>query len=131
MSEIYWAPFDKPPLNMNQRLHHFTRAKLTKEVREFGKQCGLDFSVKHGIQAHLIVKMVWIVPDRRRRDAENPVSTLKAFCDGLVDSGVIPDDVPQFQTKQMPFIVYQKGDRRVYFVLEAQSEQPAYARIAA
>lgn len=129
MSEIYWAPFTKPPLSMNQRLHHFTRAKLVKEVRGFGKKCGLDFSLKHGIQNHLIVRMVWIVPDRRIRDADNPFLTLKSFADGLPDSGLVLGDHPELMTKLTPFIVYQKGVSKVYFEIEATDEQPDYARI--
>ena len=53
--------------------------------------------------------MTWVVKDRRRRDDENPVSTLKALCDGLVDAGIVPDDTREFMVKNMPVIDYRKG----------------------
>ena len=131
MSEIYWAPWPKPPLNLNQRLHHFDRSKLTKQVRGLGKRDGLDFCLNHGIQSLISVQMVWIVPDRRRRDEENIVATLKPYCDGLVDAGLVPDDTPQFMVKHMPRIVYVKGDSRVYFEVEAIDDEPAVRALAA
>ena len=52
------------------------------------------------------VSLVWYVNDRRRRDDENPVATLKALCDGLVDAEVVEDDTALFMLKHMPRIVY-------------------------
>jgi hypothetical protein len=50
------------------------------------------------------VTLIWYVTDHRRRDAENPVPTLKAMCDELVTLGVVEDDTPQFMVKHMPII---------------------------
>ena len=46
-----------------------------------------------------VVELVWFVTDKRRRDADNPVLTLKALCDGLVDAEIVPDDTPEYMTK--------------------------------
>ena len=40
--------------------------------------------------------------DRKRRDEENPMYDFKSYCDGLVDAGVVPDDIPKYMTKLMP-----------------------------
>lgn len=50
-----------------------------------------------------------VVADRRKRDEDNVVPTLKALCDGLVDAKVVKDDTPQYMVKNMPVIEYRKG----------------------
>ena len=94
--------YERPPLTSNQRIHWRQRAALTKEVRE-----RTAFKAE-GIPAMkaCTVSLTWVVNDKRRRDADNLVPTLKAMCDGLVDAGVVPDDTPQLMHKVMPVIVY-------------------------
>lgn len=50
------------------------------------------------------VTMTYLPPDKRRRDSDNLVATLKAVCDGLVDAGVVADDTPAEMEKVMPVI---------------------------
>jgi hypothetical protein len=52
------------------------------------------------------VTLTWYVTDKRRRDNENPVASLKAWCDGIVDAGVVADDTEEFMVKNMPRIVW-------------------------
>jgi Holliday junction resolvase RusA-like endonuclease len=80
-------------------------AKLTAMVRSAARVRFWTFPAVGRVE----VTMIWTVKDRRRRDAENPVSTLKALCDGLVDAGIVPDDTPEFMVKHMPVIRYVKG----------------------
>lgn len=42
--------------------------------------------------ARVRIRVVLIVPDRRRRDPDNVVASAKNLIDGLVDAGVIRDD---------------------------------------
>lgn len=99
---FYWA---SPPLHSNQRLHWAAKAKLTQMVR----------SAMHAHARHIPdlgkceVELVWFVSDKRRRDADNVVPTLKALCDGLVDAEVVPDDTEAEMRKLMPRVVYEKG----------------------
>ena len=92
----------KAPLSLNYRLHRMAEAKVVKELR----------SMMHAKARHIPfmdrceVSLVWYVNDRRRRDDENPVATLKALCDGLVDAEVVEDDTALFMLKHMPRIVY-------------------------
>lgn len=95
----------RPPLSMNQRLHRMQEAKLTAMVRRAAAEAFAQFPPVERVD----VTMTWTVKDRRRRDDENPVSTLKALCDGLVDAGVVPDDTHAFMVKHMPVITYVKG----------------------
>jgi hypothetical protein len=105
LPETFTFPWAKAPLSLNQRLHHMQKAKITKDLR----------TLMAVLAGHLEpvgrceVELVWIVGDKRRRDSENPVPTLKALCDGLVDAGLVPDDVPEHMWKLMPVIRYVKG----------------------
>ena len=95
----------KPPLSLNYRMHRMQEAKIVRELR----------SEMHA-RARLLpdmerceVTLTWFVNTRARRDDENPVPTLKALCDGIVDAEVVTDDTHEFMVKNMPVIVYRKG----------------------
>jgi len=104
-SQTFSFPWTKAPLSMNDRLHHMQKAKITAELR----------ALMHATARHLPemdrveVALVWVVSDRRKRDEENIVATLKPLCDGLVDAEIVPDDTPQYMVKRMPQIRYEKG----------------------
>lgn len=95
----------KAPLSLNYRMHHMQAAKIVKELR----------TLMHAKARHIPemerceVRLVWVVKTKARRDNENPVPTLKALCDGLVDAEVVPDDTDQYMVKHMPEIRYEKG----------------------
>lgn len=95
----------KPPLSLNYRMHHMQAAKLTKEIR--GLICHLARHLPD--MGRCEVTLTWFVNTRTKRDDENPVPTLKALCDGLVDAGIVPDDTNQYMKKNMPVIEYRKG----------------------
>lgn len=95
-------PWTKPPLSLNYRMHRMQAANLTKEIRGL-----MHAKARHLPEmARCRVELVWYVNTRTRRDDENPVPTLKALCDGLVDAEVVPDDTAEYMQKLMPRIVY-------------------------
>lgn len=94
----------QPPLTANQRLHWRTRARLTSDVRQAAAWQAA--ASKFPQTTRLDVSLTWVVKDKRRRDADNIVPTLKALCDGLVDAGIVPDDTPHYMVKHMPRIVH-------------------------
>lgn len=97
-------PWEKLPLSMNDRDHYAPKAKKTAAVR---KAAAVAFA---GIppQEWVRVEMIWWVNTRHRRDDENCVATLKPWCDGLVDAGLVPDDTPEWMEKVMPKIRYDR-----------------------
>ncbi|RKT85619.1 hypothetical protein SAMN05421805_12778 [Saccharopolyspora antimicrobica] len=95
-------PYERPPLTANQRHHWARRAKLTRAVRDTAASLAHDAQVP--ALGRCTIRLVWTVTDRRRRDADNLVPTLKACCDGLVDAGVVADDTPELMAKHMPEI---------------------------
>lgn len=92
----------RPPLTANQRMHWRQKASVTKDVRNTARLKAHRIPDLHRCE----VSLTWFVKDRRRRDADNLVPTLKALCDGLVDAGVVADDIPALMTKHMPVIVW-------------------------
>ena len=101
----FTLPWTKPPLTENQRMHWAQKSRLVKQVRREA------FNLSRSIPPldRCEIRLVWVVADRRRRDEDNLVPTLKALCDGLVDGDVVPDDTSEFMAKWMPIIRYEKG----------------------
>lgn len=95
-------PYDAPPLSLNQRLHWAKKSKITKELRMIARARARHIPDLPACA----VELVWFVKDRRRRDTDNPVPTLKALCDGLVDAEVVPDDTPEYMHKRPVQIIY-------------------------
>ena len=92
----------KAPLSLNYRLHRMAEAKIVRELRSM-----MHAKARHiPFMARCEVSLVWYVNDRRRRDDENLVSTMKVLCDGIVDAEVVSDDTFEFMLKHMPRIVY-------------------------
>lgn len=96
-------PFVKPPLTLNQRMHWSEKARVTAQVRRATAALVRNEGIPPLAQCE--VGLVWQVTDKRRRDSDNAVTTLKACCDGIVDAGVVPDDTPDLMGKTMPTIV--------------------------
>ena len=89
-----------PPLSLNYRMHRFEKSRITKQLRALMKK-----KAKHlPHMARCRVSLVWVVTDKKRRDEDNIVETLKPLCDGLVDAGVVKDDTKKFMDKDMPAI---------------------------
>ena len=103
-------PFEKPLITANSRMHWRTKAKLTKTLRQTAyylvKQRQLPRARKIGFQ------LVWQPSTNRRRDPSNLMPTQKALLDGVVDTGLVPDDTPEYVAEYMPQIVEpRKGEK--------------------
>lgn len=112
-THVYRMSFTAPPLNMNQRMHHMARARVTRQIRE--EATWRTRALAKLKPARITVEMHYWPRDKRRRDADNLIATAKPFYDGVVDAGVVPDDTPEFMVKRMPVIHAPDGDPRVEF----------------
>jgi len=109
-SEDGFTPFEavlrfehpRPPISLNDRLHHMAKAKLTAAMRLEAAEAARRIPALGKCE----VTLTWYVTTKARRDDENPVPSLKAWCDGLVDAGVVEDDTAEFMRKNMPRIVW-------------------------
>ena len=97
-------PWTAPPLNLNQRGHWQTRARKIREVRHAACVLAKASPLGRHPVGKVRVTLHYIPRDRRTRDEENSVPTLKACCDGLVDAGLVPDDAPAYMEKPMPVL---------------------------
>lgn len=105
----------KPPLTLNQRLHWSEKARRTKKIRDtVGWQAQ---AMRLGTATHVSVQLHYNTGDRRRRDSDNLVATLKPCVDGLVDAGLVPDDDPAHVTTIMPEIHNGLGPRRLWITI--------------
>lgn len=78
--------------NALRRLHHQARARITKPYRE---EAGWVWRSQRLPAAALEVataRAVFYQPDRRRRDPDNLLLSLKPVWDGARDAGVLIDD---------------------------------------
>ncbi len=108
-------PWPRPPLSLNHRPHWAAKHRLTQEIRTttawLAKQARIPAAER------ITVTLVWAPGDLRRHDVDNAVPTLKAACDGLVDAGIVRDDVPALMTKNMP-VVDHPGPARLWLDVE-------------
>lgn len=110
----------KPPLTLNQRLHWSEKARRTRMIREtVGWQAQ---AMRLGHAPHISVQLHYTTGDRRRRDSDNLVPTMKPAVDGLVDAGVVPDDDPAHVTTIMPAIYNGTGKRRLWITIHITEE---------
>jgi crossover junction endodeoxyribonuclease RusA len=78
-------------INLNDRLHHHVKARLTKAWREAARDAILTgFHPDHYTRARIVV--AYRFPNNRRREVANLQPTSKAIVDGLVDANLLPDD---------------------------------------
>ncbi len=115
MSWTLGLPYRRPPISANHRMHHRDLAKVVAHVRQDGGW--LARAAKVPPLARCAVSLHWAPLDRRRRDADNLVPTLKALCDGLVDAGVVRDDTPDLMVKAMPVIEPPERPARLWLVI--------------
>lgn len=100
-------PYDKPPLNLNQRGHWAKTNPERRDLRALGRLLARQQRIPH--LPHIHTRLVWRPPDNRRRDEDNIVLTAKPLWDGIVDAGVVDDDTSTYMTKYMPRIL--QGDK--------------------
>lgn len=98
----------RPPLSKNYRLHWREAARRAKVLRRAASFLARSSRIPK--LERCSVQFIWVVARAdRRRDTDNIVDTLKPFCDGLVDAGVVPDDTPDFMAKPECIIEVRHG----------------------
>ena len=114
--------YPSPPISLNDRHHQLAKARLTAQIREDTNRLGQGIPPMKRCE----VWLTWYVTDRRRRDEENPVPTLKAMCDELVTLGVVPEDTPEFMVKHMPRIEW-TAEGPAHMVLSVAPALPLFS----
>ena len=106
--------YTKPPngLSANWRGHWATKARSTASARALVKYLALEAGIEPMQRCQ--VEIVWVVADKRRRDADNAAPFAKAIFDGLgadrgVSAHIVADDDPAHMVKLMPRIEHRPG----------------------
>lgn len=114
MTWLLELAYPKPPkgLSANDRAHWAVKSKSTAEVRAQVKTLAHAAGIEPMQRCQ--VEIVWVVADKRRRDADNAAPFAKAIFDGLgadkgVSAHIVVDDDPAHMVKLMPRIEYQQG----------------------
>lgn len=114
---VIHVPLATNPLSLNVRLHWRTKAKHTKQWRQFAAVGGALFPVLPACD----VTLTWFVIDARKRDEDNLYPLLKALCDGLVDAGVVRDDTPDLMGKTCRIVRAPEGTTSAFMELRVRS----------
>ena len=95
-------PYTTPPLSLNSRMHWATKANVTSGLRVGTAILAVDGRIPPCDRIR--VTLIYVPRDKRTRDRDNLVATLKPCIDGLVDAGIVPDDSPEYVTWEPPII---------------------------
>ena len=97
------------PLTLNARQHWRVKAKETAKIRA----AAAEVIALAGVPPldHVQTWVAYSPRDVRRRDPINLIPTLKACEDALMDTGVVPDDNPDYVESVMPKI-HPKNDQK-------------------
>lgn len=90
------------PLSLNDRQHHYRRYRDQQAVKNAVILLCRTLRIPPLERVHVVLH--YAPRDKRRRDSDNLVATLKPCCDGIVAAGVVPDDTPQYLIWAPPMI---------------------------
>lgn len=109
-------PWTVPPVKPNgghgNIYAHAAKVKSTRQTMGLlAKKAGIPWL------GRCEVALTWYVSDKRKRDADNLVWTLKPLADALAgnkphDHKIVDDDTPDLMTKHMPEIIYRAGGEK-------------------
>lgn len=114
---VYYLPLGylRPPLSLNDRGSWRAKARKVKELRVRTAWRARALIGPAGVTAaHIHVQLTYVPPDRRDRDPDNLVATLKPCIDALTGAGVargwpcypmVADDTPAHVTWAAPKIL--------------------------
>lgn len=118
-------PWTTPPVTLNQRGGPHVRARRMAAAKT---EAGWAIRIARPAPADgpVALTLHWRPAIRRRRDVDNPMPTLKAVADALVELGVLADDdsdhVPQMACRIHPT---QHGQRPAMWLTITPIEEPS------
>jgi crossover junction endodeoxyribonuclease RusA len=108
---------------MNGREHWRVKAKKVQGVRNHAAFVAAAADIPE--LTGFTVELHYAPRDKRRRDPENLIATLKPFVDGLIDAGVAPDDCPPYYSTTVPVIDPPNGEGgRLYAIVRELLPDP-------
>jgi len=80
----------------------FAKAAAIKRYRKLVYEAIQDERIESAPWNCVQVESVFFFQEKRRRDTDNAIGRLKPVYDGIVDSGLIPDDDPEHMVRMPP-----------------------------
>ncbi len=119
MDLVLRLPWPPKELSPNVQVHWGTKKRATAQYRQ---DCFLAAREAFGppfgpAPALVTAAVVFVVPNRRRRDLDNAMASIKAGFDGLVDASLLVDDSSEHLRLAAPEMRYEKGERYVEVTL--------------
>lgn len=91
----------------------FAKAAATKKYRRLVKEAVEAEGIETAPWKKIEVSAEFFFKDRRRRDTDNAIATLKAMYDGIVDAGLVVDDTPEHMRRWEPDFVIDRDCPRL------------------
>ena len=97
-------PMPPRELSPNYRGHYYAVARIRKEYRRdcrvFALMVMRRAKGEYPLAPPVVAEVTFTFPNRRRRDQDNALASLKSFWDGCVDAGLLADDkLPDFRVE--------------------------------
>lgn len=100
-----------PVISLNSRMHWSEKKRSQDEWKAAVYYLAKEAQTPGLSRAR--VQLIYVAPDRRRRDEDNLAPCSKVAVDALVLAGVLPDDSPEYIDHMMPRIVHE-GERGTF-----------------
>ncbi len=78
------------------------KAKAIKKYRVLTKEAVEAERIETIPWKRVLVRSVFYYTVNRRRDTDNAIGSLKSVYDGIVDSGLVIDDTPNYMIREQP-----------------------------
>lgn len=83
-----WPPRELHP---NARMHWAAKARITKKARQTAAWLAKAAGAGNLCVERLNVSIQFMAPDKRRRDTDGMISSVKAYLDGIADATGVDD----------------------------------------
>lgn len=103
----------------------FMKAAATKKYRKLAKEAVEAEQIESMPWNHVIVTAAFFHKVNRRRDPDNATGSLKATYDGIVDSGLVPDDDSKHMRRGEPTFEIDIKSPRIELTITRQKDDDA------
>lgn len=88
----------------------YQKASATRKLRRLAKEAVQDAGIDTMPWGACAVRATFVYPTKRRRDPDGAITSLKAAYDGIVDSGLVPDDDYEHMEREKPSFFIDKNN---------------------
>lgn len=91
----------------------FAKAAATKRFRRMAKEAVEAERIATAPWGKVLVEVSFFYANNRHRDQDNAMFSLKPVYDGIIDSGLIPNDTPEYMERAMPRLLVDRNCPRI------------------